>query len=129
MPGSHLHLSDTPLSFDAKGFVVFFDAAHNMLVLLKHNVYYTLDILQPNARLSRPINFIDGGNVLDVKFSLDKRFLAIQRSSLEVEVVDLETTDQWPVRVRQKQGNQLLRGGEYHAARFEELTGISLWQA
>jgi hypothetical protein len=44
----------------------------DVLILLKHSVYYSLDILTPDAKLSRPINFIDGGNVLDVKFSLDK---------------------------------------------------------
>jgi hypothetical protein len=111
MSSGHVHLSEKPLTFDAKGFVVFYDAAHHVLILLKHNVYYSLDILTPDAKLSRPINFIDGGNVLDVKFSLDKRFLAIQRSSLEVQVVDLETTDSYTARIRQKQGNQLLRGG------------------
>ena len=95
MSSSHIYLDSAPLTFDANGCVVFNDAAHSQLIMLKNNAYYTLSILDgPGARLSEPITAVERGNVLCVKMSLDRRFLAVQRSSTDVDVIDLETSDQ-----------------------------------
>ena len=112
MSSSHIHLGADALPFDANGCVVFSDPAHSQLILLKKNAYYTLSILDgPGATLSDPITAVERGNVLCVKMSLDRRFLAVQRSSTDVDVVDLETSDQWTARIRAKGGNQLLCDG------------------
>ena len=53
----------------------------------------------------------DEGNVLDVKHSACKRYMAIQRSDTEVEVVDTEKLTSLKLGCRQKKGNCVLRGG------------------
>eukprot|EP00510_Aplanochytrium_minuta_P001722 CAMPEP_0184006792 /NCGR_PEP_ID=MMETSP0954-20121128/917_1 /TAXON_ID=627963 /ORGANISM="Aplanochytrium sp, Strain PBS07" /LENGTH=95 /DNA_ID=CAMNT_0026285435 /DNA_START=40 /DNA_END=324 /DNA_ORIENTATION=+ len=94
---AELCLSEKFISVDFSGNKVWHDEASKQLVLLKQNVYYTLD-LSSEWELSRsmsPINFVPGGKVLDVKFSFSQRLVAIQRSDVNVDIVDTSRVAEW----------------------------------
>eukprot|EP00512_Aurantiochytrium_limacinum_P012034 CAMPEP_0171569352 /NCGR_PEP_ID=MMETSP0961-20121227/2299_1 /TAXON_ID=87120 /ORGANISM="Aurantiochytrium limacinum, Strain ATCCMYA-1381" /LENGTH=460 /DNA_ID=CAMNT_0012123637 /DNA_START=228 /DNA_END=1607 /DNA_ORIENTATION=+ len=114
-PGSGrgwLELSKRAINVDFSGHKVWYDNANEQLVLMKKNVYYTLP-LNYGARLSPPLNFVHAGPVLDVKFSLCKRFMAIQRNDTTIEVVDLLLATETRITCRPKRGNLVLRGGVF----------------
>eukprot|EP00939_MAST-03C_sp_MAST-3C-sp1_P001487 g1487.t1 len=61
--------------------------------------------------LSEPIDHISEGDILGVKMSVSKRFMAIQRSTTTVEVIDLSSRTDLKLCCRYKEKNRLLRGG------------------
>eukprot|EP00941_MAST-03F_sp_MAST-3F-sp1_P000677 g677.t1 len=90
---------------------VLFDEARKLLVLIRNNVYFTLSLGRAVPSLSSAINFISEGPVLSVHFSSNKRFIAIQRSSTTVEIVDIFHRTELELSCRHKESNLLLRNG------------------
>lgn len=104
-PPSYLCLCTSPLQFDFAPYRIWFDEAHQQLVLFRDGIYFTLKLtrshspfvmdggfplMDPVATQSAPISFVADGDVYDVKFSMNERLLAVQRSSSVVEIVDKE---------------------------------------
>ena len=96
---------------------VFYDEARQMLILIqyvdagKRPLYFTLSLGQRIPKLSSPIEFINAGDVITVRFSASKRFLAIQRSDVRVDIVDLFHKTELELNCRYKETNRLIRYG------------------
>jgi len=88
-----------------------------MLILIqcvdagKRPLYFTLSLGQRIPKLSSPIEFINAGDVITVRFSASKRFLAIQRSDVRVDIVDLFHKTELELNCRYKETNRLIRYG------------------
>ena len=88
-----------------------------MLILIEHvdnekrPLYFTLSLKQMTPTLSSPIEFINAGPVMTVRFSASKRFLAIQRSDVQVDIVDLFHKTELELTCRYKATNRLIRHG------------------
>ncbi len=96
---------------------IFFDEARELLILIqlcdsgKRPLYFTLSIKQEKPKLSSPIDFINPGEVIGLRFSASKRFLAIQRSDTRVDIVDLLQKTELELYCRYKATNRLIRHG------------------
>jgi len=93
---------------------VLFDEARQQLVLIKRDVYYTLALTAVPGRalsLSPPLDFINNGPVLCVRFSYDHRFVAIQRTNTTVEVIDLLNRTELQLACRGQPANRFLLNG------------------
>jgi hypothetical protein len=83
-PAAHVTLKAV-LSFDEEDSQVRFDEAARRLVLIKHRCFVAL----PLNRKLLPITVESRGKVENVRFSLNHRFAAVQRSEHEIEFMDL----------------------------------------
>jgi len=93
---------------EVEGHKVWYDEPNQLLILMKKNVYFTIAL----QRLEQPpMNFVHVGVTLDVKFSPCKKFLAIQRSDVSIDIVDLVGSTETKVSCKTKRGNLILKGG------------------
>lgn len=83
-PAAHLVLRSA-LSFEEEDSQVRFDEASRRLILIKHREFVALSL---NPALP-PIRCDSRGKVENVRFSLNHRFVAVQRSDVELELLDL----------------------------------------
>jgi hypothetical protein len=115
---SHTHVTHTQH--------VFYDESRKFLILIQYSdskrpMYFTLSLKQAIPKLSAPIEFINSGDVITVRFSASKRFLAIQRSDIRVDIVDLLHKTELELNCRYKATNRLIRYGLIWA-KFEKDT-------
>ena len=85
-PAAHVLLHSV-LQFEEGDAQVRFDASTRHLVLIKHHTFEAL----PLNRSLPPIHVESKGKVENVRFSLNHRFAAVQRSERELEFMDLLT--------------------------------------
>ena len=83
-PAAHVTLHSV-LEFDEEDSQVRFDESARRLVLIKHRCFVAL----PLNRSLLPITVESRGKVENVRFSLNHRFAAVQRSDVEIEFMDL----------------------------------------
>ena len=105
---AHCHLQNDPITFDGDNSQIFFDDCNSYLVVYKLGVFSVTSVL---ARHIPPqmIDFIRRGPVLDVRFSLDKRHVCIQRSSTDLDIVSLQDATEVGYQCREKgKGNTVL---------------------
>mmetsp|Transcript_9956 Transcript_9956/g.18351 ORF Transcript_9956/g.18351 Transcript_9956/m.18351 type:complete len:954 (+) Transcript_9956:87-2948(+) len=95
---------------DFTGVRWWFDESNEQVVLLRGKAYYTL-ALKPDAEPSPPLHFLHVNQTIDVKLSLCKQFLALQRSETVVTVVNLHLSKEIEVRCKSKRGNSVLERG------------------
>ena len=91
---SHSHvLLRSVLEFDEEDAQVLFDEAAHRLILIKHREFFALPLRKFQASgfgcSEQVIRCDNGGKVEAVRFSLNHRFAAVQRSSVELEFMDL----------------------------------------
>jgi hypothetical protein len=89
---SHVVLRSV-LEFEEEDAQVHFDEAARRLVLIKHREFVALPLRKCLAHGASPpqqvIRCDNGGKVEAVRFSLNHRFVAVQRSSVQLEFLDL----------------------------------------
>ena len=83
-PAAHATLRSV-LEFEEEDAQVRFDEVARRLVLIKHRCFVAL----PLNRSLQPITVQSNGKVEAVRFSLNHRFAAVQRSEVEIEFMDL----------------------------------------
>ena len=106
---AHCHLQNDPLTFDGDNSQVFFDDCQSYLVVYKLGVF-TVTSVQARHIPPQTIDFIRRGPVLDVRFSLDKRHVCIQRSSTDVDFVSLQDATEVAYQCREKGKGNMIHG-------------------
>mmetsp|Transcript_36257 Transcript_36257/g.85934 ORF Transcript_36257/g.85934 Transcript_36257/m.85934 type:complete len:652 (+) Transcript_36257:212-2167(+) len=86
---SHCHLQPNPVTFDNEQTQIFFDGGNEYLVVYKDAVF-TVSSLQDRTIPPQTLDFVRKDAVLEVRFSLDKRHICIQRSHTDIDVVNLQ---------------------------------------
>ena len=74
------------LEFEEEDSQVRFDEAARRLILIKHREFVAL----PINRELQPLTVESGGKVENVRFSLNHRFAAVQRSDVQIDFMDLQ---------------------------------------
>ena len=86
-PPSAAHvICKSVLQFDEEDSQVRFDEAARRLILIRHRQFVALPV---NPTLA-PLVVESGGKVENVRFSLNHRFCAVQRSDVELDFMDLQ---------------------------------------
>lgn len=104
---SHCHLQPDPVIFDNEDSQIFFDSGNEYLIVYKSSVF-TVSSLRDRAIPPQSLDFIRKDAVLDVRFSLDKRHICIQRSATDIDVVHLQDSSELSYSCQGKgQGNMV----------------------
>mmetsp|Transcript_30704 Transcript_30704/g.70779 ORF Transcript_30704/g.70779 Transcript_30704/m.70779 type:complete len:723 (+) Transcript_30704:80-2248(+) len=103
---SHVHLQADPVRFNPDG-QIFVDDAQMVLTVYRQGVFIVHSMKDARAD-PKTISFVNPGDVLSVKFSSDHRFLSLQRSSTEIEIVNLKLTTEFRLSCKSSKGNEIL---------------------
>jgi hypothetical protein len=105
---SHAYILHPPLRFDIPGALgVMYDDGNKMLLVPAQGCIYSWPATQQPPETKPTVHKVKEGPVLAVRFSLDRKFVAVQRSEYEMEIVDLERSYAFRQRCKQK-GERIL---------------------
>jgi hypothetical protein len=104
---AYCHLESGPIEFDPADAQVFYDDASGYLVVYRDGTFFVSPVHSREIQAQK-IDFIRRAPVIGVRFSMDKRHVAVQRSHTDVDVINLLDRSEVTVSCKGKgQGNMV----------------------
>ena len=120
---AHCYLQPDPIVFEPEG-QVFYDDANQCLICYRNGIFSVISLVRRDST-SQVIDFVRRAPVLNVRFSVDRQYLCIQRSHTDIEVINLQNRTEAIASCKNKGQGNMVHGAIWVNSELSDLALVT----